>query len=125
MNRILLALAVAALPLAACQKSPDVTYQDRAVQTAADTGARRESPAARTTTTQAKAEQAPALPRAPLTAVERFQRDFGNEGRFVHARGFRLDTWTGCVTDGRTGVPVMDNQYQPECGYTDRAPRKD
>lgn len=119
MNRILVAIAVAALPLAACQKSPDVTYQEEGFRNTPQM-----APSAEKAKTPAKAEQAPALPRAPLTAAERFQRDFGNEGRFVYARGFRLDTWTGCVTDSRTGVPVMDNLYQPECSYSDRAAEK-
>jgi len=119
MNRILVAIAVAALPLAACQKAPDVTYQEEGYKRSPQM-----APTAPKTSVVQKVEQAPAVASSHPTGLERFRRDFGNEGRFVYERGFRLDTWTGCVTDGRTGVPVMDNHYEPECGYTDRAPEK-
>jgi hypothetical protein len=111
MNRMIVSLAVAALPLAACHKAPDVEYQQVGLET---------TQPAKTIDRAATSERPTAgLPRQ-ASGVARFERDFGNQDRFAYEGQFRLDRWTGCVTDTRTGVPTLTDEGLPECGYIDR-----
>lgn len=109
MNRTIL-LAAVLLPLAACGRSPNVEYQPDGYRNSPEM-----APAARVDAVEAK----PVVQRPP-TGRQRFERDFGNDGRFVYSHGFRLDSWTGCVTVDRTGVPIVNARQRPECSYRQR-----
>lgn len=114
MKRLHVTIAIAALPLAACHKAPDVEYQVMGAE------ATKPSTSGTVPTPSTASAPKPSGDAARPSPVDRFVRDFGNQDRFEYQGQFRLDRWTGCVADSRSGVAVLNDEGVPECGYAEQ-----